>query len=193
MKHSSLAVALGIAIAALACLSLSRAQQNTGPVLSVAMDGPNQFEIAWSNAFAEFVLEATDSLGSPVNWQPVPESRATRGNEFVVRVPVGSMVRFYRLRQVAVVSTFRISRHTPLDGASEVGVTFRPQVFFSEPVNPTTLTSDNFFATAAGMPVGANIVPANDGTFAWLFFKQALPGGTRVRVHGCDKVIGENS
>ena len=28
----------------------------------------------------------------------------------------------------------------------------------------------------------ANIVPANDGSFAWLFFKQPVPGGTRVRV-----------
>ena len=78
------------------------------------------------------------------------------------------------------VMSFQVTRHTPLDGTAEVGVTFRPQLFFSKPVNPATLSPDNFFAEGAGVRLEANIVPANDGSFAWLFFKQAMPGSARV-------------
>src|SRR5205085_6831961 len=70
----------------------------------------------------------------------------------------------------------------PIDGANEVGVTFRPRITFSEPVNPATLTGGNFYASAAGKRLEATIVLANDGSFAWLFFRQAMPGGSRVRV-----------
>src|SRR5208283_1136887 len=35
---------------------------------------------------------------------------------------------------------------TPNDGSTDVGVTFRPEVFFSRPINTATLSSANFFA-----------------------------------------------
>ena len=60
---------------------------------------------------------------------------------------------------------------TPDDGAQDVGVTFRPQVVFSRPVDTSTLTSSSFFATGpGGAAFPATIVPAADGTSAWLFF-----------------------
>ena len=37
-----------------------------------------------------------------------------------------------------------VTRHTPLGGATEVGATYRPQVFFSAPVDPATITNANF-------------------------------------------------
>jgi len=40
-----------------------------------------------------------------------------------------------------------ITRTTPSDGADDVGATFKPQVFFSRPVDVTTLTSSTFYAT----------------------------------------------
>lgn len=79
---------------------------------------------------------------------------------------------------------FNIDRYTPLNGAVDVGTTYRPQVFFSRPVNPTSLTSANFYATGpSGAKLPANIVPSGDGSFAWLFFTQPMPSSSRITVH----------
>ena len=79
---------------------------------------------------------------------------------------------------------FGISNFTPTNGSSDVGVTFRPQVFFSRSVDVTTLNSNNFFATdTTGAKVAATIVPAQDGRFAWLFFTNPLPGGSTITLH----------
>jgi hypothetical protein len=72
---------------------------------------------------------------------------------------------------------------TPAAGAEDVGVTFRPKVMFSRPIDPATLTSANFFATdPSGAKVPAAIVPADDGTFAWLFFTNPLPGASTIKL-----------
>ncbi len=77
-----------------------------------------------------------------------------------------------------------VASHTPRSGASDVGSTFRPQVFFSRPIDPATLTASNFFATdTTGAKVPATIVPAQDGSFAWLFFANPLPGGSTITLH----------
>ena len=78
---------------------------------------------------------------------------------------------------------FVLTAHTPLSGANEVGVTFRPQVFFSTPVDLSSLNENNFFATFAGEKLDARIVPANDGSFAWLFFEEPMPDASMVQVH----------
>ncbi len=79
---------------------------------------------------------------------------------------------------------FTITHFTPADGSVDVGTTFRPQIFFSRPVNASTLTNDNFYvADANGTKLPATIVPANDGTFAWLFLTNPMPGGSNVTVH----------
>lgn len=79
---------------------------------------------------------------------------------------------------------FVVDRHLPLNGALDVGSTFRPQVFFSRPVDASTLTSSNFFATGpSGAKLDARIVPADDGSFAWLFFTDPMPGRSRITVH----------
>lgn len=73
---------------------------------------------------------------------------------------------------------------TPANGASDVGSTFRPQVFFSRAVNPATLNANNFYATdSAGTKLAATIVPAQDGTFAWLFLTNPMPGGETITIH----------
>ncbi len=59
----------------------------------------------------------------------------------------------------------------PSSGATEVGVTVRPKVIFPRPVNISTLNTNYFFASFAGQNLPATIVPAKNGTFAWLFFK----------------------
>ena len=78
---------------------------------------------------------------------------------------------------------FIVSAATPTAGASEVGVTVRPQVFFSKPVDPSTLNANNFFAKGPdGQKLPATIVPANDATYAWLFFTNPMPGASQVQV-----------
>ncbi len=80
--------------------------------------------------------------------------------------------------------TFKISSFTPLNGANDVGATYRPQVFFSRPVNPASLNANNFYATGPdGTKLAANIVPAGDGSFAWLFFANPMPGASQITVH----------
>src|SRR5262249_23745503 len=49
-------------------------------------------------------------------------------------------------------------------------------------IDPSTLNSNNFYTSAGGVLLPANIAPATDGSVAWLFLKQSMPGGTRVRV-----------
>ncbi len=79
---------------------------------------------------------------------------------------------------------FAVTEHTPASFASEVGSTFRPQVFFSRPVDPTSLNAANFYATdTTGAKLPATIVPAQDGSFAWLFFPNPMPGASTVTVH----------
>ena len=73
---------------------------------------------------------------------------------------------------------------TPQAGASDVGSTFRPQVSFSRPVNVGTLNANNFYATdSTGAKLAATIVPAKDGTFAWLFLTNPMPGASMITIH----------
>ena len=74
---------------------------------------------------------------------------------------------------------------TPSSGSSDVGVTFRPTVTFSRPIDPTTLDSSDFYATdTTGAVVPATVVPSDDGTFAWLFYTNPLPSRFDNHHHG---------
>ncbi|MFB8829779.1 Ig-like domain-containing protein [Azotobacter sp. CWF10] len=72
---------------------------------------------------------------------------------------------------------FAIERSFPANGEDEIGVTFRPKVVFTRPVDTATLTEDSFYATdPAGERLPAKIVVSSDATQAWLFFENAMPG-----------------
>ncbi|MCH8990346.1 MAG: hypothetical protein IIA44_01155, partial [Acidobacteria bacterium] len=94
------------------------------------------------------------------------------GNQFIDTVNVDVFLQL----------PFTVAAQTPLSGAVDVGVTFKPQVFFSVPVDPATLNGDNFFAEAGGQVLPATIVPANDGLFVWLFFTDPMPSSAVVEV-----------
>jgi hypothetical protein len=73
---------------------------------------------------------------------------------------------------------------TPMAGAGDVGVTYRPKVTFSRPIDPTTLTGSCFYATDSTVSaVAATIVPFSDNTGAWLFFTNPLPGASTITLH----------
>ncbi|MCA9066047.1 MAG: phosphatase PAP2 family protein, partial [Planctomycetaceae bacterium] len=79
---------------------------------------------------------------------------------------------------------FSISSMTPASGSSDVGSTYRPQVHFTRPVDVSSLNAGNFYATdTTGTKIPAAIVPAAEGTFAWLFFNNPLPGASTVTLH----------
>jgi hypothetical protein len=85
---------------------------------------------------------------------------------------------------LAEAAPFVVTAVTPGNGAFDVGVTFKPQVSFSRSVDPATLTQDSFYATSPdGERIAANIVPAIDGSFAWLFFQSPLPGASVITLH----------
>jgi membrane-associated phospholipid phosphatase len=76
-----------------------------------------------------------------------------------------------------------VSSFTPTQGASDVGATYRPEVFFSRPINAATLNASNFFATdSTGTKLAATIVPSNDGTYAWLFLTNPMQGASTIIV-----------
>jgi hypothetical protein len=84
--------------------------------------------------------------------------------------------------------TLTIASLTPMAMATDVGVTYRPEITFSRPVNPSTLTTSSFYATdSTGIVQAATIVPITDSagntTGAWLLFNNPLPGASTVTLH----------
>jgi hypothetical protein len=84
--------------------------------------------------------------------------------------------------------TLTIASLTPEVNAAQVGVTFRPEITFSRPVDPSTLTSSSFYATdPTGAVVPGTIVPIDDASGneigAWLLFNNQLPGNSTITLH----------
>lgn len=76
-----------------------------------------------------------------------------------------------------------VSSFAPTQGSSDIGATFRPEVFFSRPINTATLTSADFYLVdSTGTKVASTIVPSGDGTYAWLFPSSAMPGASTMTV-----------
>ena len=157
-------------------LSLSGTVDGTGsPVTALAyqIDGGTSMPLAFDPDTGAISGTLDLSLLAPGGHTLVVTARDAAGNtatlsravELSARIPLTAMV-------------------TPDDGAQDVGVTFRPQVVFSRPVDTSTLTSSSFFATGpGGAAFPATIVPAADGKSAWLFFAAALPGGAAITLH----------
>ena len=71
----------------------------------------------------------------------------------------------------------------PTSGSTDVGVTFRPKIVFSRPIDPTTLTASDFYLTdTSGNVIPTTIVPSDDGTYAWLFPSTPMPGASVVTI-----------
>ncbi|MCC6717083.1 MAG: choice-of-anchor D domain-containing protein, partial [Acetobacteraceae bacterium] len=96
----------------------------------------------------------------------------------------GNTATLTRTVTLAALVPFSVTSLTPFDGTTNVGSTQRPEVRFSRAVKPESLTSESFYATAAdGTRLGATIVPAQDGSYAWLFLDAPMPGGAQITVH----------
>jgi hypothetical protein len=74
-----------------------------------------------------------------------------------------------------------LSSIAPTAGSTDVGVTFRPKVMFSQPIDTTTLTPADFYLTdPTGAVIPTTIVPSDDGTYAWLFPTNPMPGASTI-------------
>lgn len=102
----------------------------------------------------------------------------------MARDVAGNLATLTRTLVVDALASLTVTGLTPTDGSDDVGVTVRPQVRFSRAVDVATLTAESFYATGPdGSTLAATIVPANDGTFAWLFFTDPMPGASQVTLH----------
>lgn len=102
----------------------------------------------------------------------------------VAQDAAGNLNTLTRSLKLDALAPLTVTKVTPAEGSGDVGVTFRPQVYFSRAVNAATLTSDSFYATGPdGSKLDTTIVPALDGSFAWLFFNSPMPGSSTVTLH----------
>lgn len=84
---------------------------------------------------------------------------------------------------LASVAPPMVSGISPAAGSTDIGSTYRPEIFFSRPIDPATLTGNDFYLTdSTGARLATTIVAAQDGTYAWLFPTLALPGGSTITV-----------
>ncbi len=104
--------------------------------------------------------------------------------QLTARDAAGNSATLTRTVTVPALAPFTITSLTPTSGAGDVGVTQRPQINFSRAINTATLNANSFYATSpGGTKLAATIVPAQDGTFAWLFFSSPMPGGSQITLH----------
>jgi VCBS repeat-containing protein len=133
-----------------------------GPRTSVAFDASNGFDQAFDLRTVEpgarqLILEVTDAAGN------------VTVQSYAVTVPT---------------PPFTIVAIEPEADEMQVGVTYRPLIEFSRPVDPDTLTASSFYATdATGAVIPAAIVPFADGLGAWLLFQETLPGSQAITLH----------
>uniref|UniRef100_UPI003CF3B8E5 Ig-like domain-containing protein n=1 Tax=Massilia sp. TSP1-1-2 TaxID=2804649 RepID=UPI003CF3B8E5 len=96
----------------------------------------------------------------------------------------GNVSTLSRSVTITALGAFAVSGVTPGDGSADIGTTFRPQVHFTRAVNVATLNAQTFYATGPdGVKLDTTIVPALDGSFAWLFFNTPMPGGSSITLH----------
>jgi hypothetical protein len=76
-----------------------------------------------------------------------------------------------------------VTDSAPADGATDIGATYRPKITFSAPIDVSTLSANDFYATdTTGTRLAATIVPSSDHTYAWLFLTNPMPGASTITV-----------
>ena len=133
-----------------------------GPRTSVAFDASNGFDQALDFSTVapgarQLIVEITDAAGNV----------AVQSYDVTVPTP-----------------PFTIVAIEPEADEMQVGVTYRPLIEFSRPVDASTLTASSFYATdSSGAVIPATIVPFADGLGAWLLFQETLPGSQAITLH----------
>ena len=137
----------------------------------------------------------------PVAFDPTSGAFATGVNLFGAKAGAHSLV----LKAVdaagnAVTDTLHVSLPAPVPfvvtdlapaaNTTDVGVTYRPMVTFSRPVDPSTLTAASLYITdTAGARVPTAIATLANGTGAWLLPLGAMPGAATLTIHVDSAII----
>lgn len=142
---------------------------------------------------AQFTFQWDQGEVQTVSWnrsngtfnQSLGTSRLQPGEHELTIVIVdmaGNQTTLQRTYQVAP-SRFTVERLSPEQGATNVGVTYRPQITFSQPVDRATLNSQTFYAIdTSGATIDSQIIYSSDNKSAWLFFQQPLPSGSSLKI-----------
>src|SRR5688572_13900453 len=77
------------------CLTLSIEAR---PTLSIQATANQQMRLSWDTSEGAFVLEATSSLSSPIQWQLVPAQPIIQGGIATVTITTSERTRYFRLR-----------------------------------------------------------------------------------------------
>ena len=152
-------------------------------IKQIKLDSPHHVTITYdAEAGANYALLQGNSVTNITT--PVATNSGTAGSSFFTHsLPPASQESFYRIQRSGSVNIPpKPVVLEPASGASEVGVTVRPKATFPVPIATSSLSSNNFFASFAGKKLAATIVPANDGTFAWLFFDPPMPSASQIAV-----------
>ena len=174
--------------------SAAQAQLNNSPapVLSVRAFDNQSVRLAWPQTATNYLLEATDQLGSQLFWQPVTQPPVPSGEEFSVTFDAGGVARFFRLLQVSLTT---ITENSPADGETGVAVTRETVFRFTQPLATNTVFGPNhLYATFGGRRLLSRLEMSSDRRTVTLFYLETLPGSARVRVTfdavGLEDVLG---
>ena len=163
---------------ALAVLLAVTAAAETNPLAVEHLTG-SRLRLAWSNGPAVWVAETTSGV-APENWQPVLTPLTSVGDQRSFEVEAGSALRFFRLRKLAPA---RVSEVSPLANESGVSVNREVILQISAPLAAdTVLTTEQFFATAAGRKLLGRVEVGADRRTVTLFALEPVPAGTKVAV-----------
>lgn len=138
------------------------------------------YRIGTGSLIPLFTSPGSGSFNSPI---VLDESR--NGNQELVVAAIdaaGNVAIEVRNVFVDVVDPFVITETRPSNGEGDIGVTVKPEIFFSEAVDLSTLTSQSLSMSAGGGTLSANIVPSDDGMFVWVFPSESVPGSSTVTV-----------
>ena len=84
---------------------------------------------------------------------------------------------------LAALPVLTLTNVQPVPNALDVGLTFRPRIEFSRPIDKTTLTPNDFYLSdSTGTVIPATIVPSDDGSYAFLFPTNPMPGASVVKL-----------
>ena len=70
------------------------------PVLKISQGSSSNFNLAWAESPATFILESTASLQAPINWQPITNNITVGGGTNYVTINCGDNICYFRLEQL---------------------------------------------------------------------------------------------
>lgn len=154
----------------------------SGDRLTGMLSGTGSAVVAFSYQFdggPAFPLAISDTFDFELDL-----SRVTTGNHALTLTAedaAGSISTQTLAVTLAAAIPLTVTETLPANGADDVGSNYRPKITFSRPIDVSTLNANNFFATdTTGAKLSATITPASDGTFAWLFFANPMPGSSTI-------------